>query len=247
MNVKNVFFNNLSLKVFSLFLAIGVWVMITGQARSSIEKFINIDVEFVNVLKNVNIDSNPDKVRIKVKGISNEIKLLTENDFTVKIDLSNVRDGIRNYYTRDFLKTEKSNFINSVHPAMIEVNVREIHRKIVPVKVRFAKVLNNKKYIYRQERIGEIGYTYIVKPEKVTIEGYKNDIVNINSISLESEVPLSDSDESVTKKFSLKKPKEILRIIENNEIEVTVNVKNKVTEKDSKEEKNEKERGTKKK
>ena len=45
MNIKNFIFNNLSLKIFSLFLAIAVWVLITGKARLNIEKFINIDVE----------------------------------------------------------------------------------------------------------------------------------------------------------------------------------------------------------
>ncbi len=237
MNSKNIFFNNFSLKIFSLFLAIGVWVMITGEARLSIEKFINIDVEFVNVIKNANIFSNPDKVRIKVKGNANDIKLLSDKDFTVKIDLTNVRHGVRNYYTRDFLKTEKNAFIDSVHPIMIEVSVREIIRKTVPVKIRFTKTINKKKKFYRQERIGEIGYTYNIIPDKVIIEGYKNELDNISFILLDEDVELPEIIENVenkdilVKKIKLKKPKEVLKFIEINDVEVSVNYKNKINEK----------------
>jgi YbbR domain-containing protein len=223
MSIKRFFVKDFGLKIFSLFLAIGVWAMITGEARSKIEKFINVDVEFINVLKNVNIFSNPDKVRIKIKGTVNEIKLISEKDFSVKIDLSNVRDGIRNYYTRDFLKTDKLGLIEYVHPTMIEVNVREIIRKSIQVKVRFIKKINGKKRYYRQGRIGEIGYNYNIIPDRITVEGYKNEINGLSYLITE-EVELPEQKEKIIR-VKIKKPSEVLRIIDNNEIEIKIKKK----------------------
>jgi len=223
MSIKQLFVKDFGLKLFSLFLAIGVWAIITGEARSKIEKFINVDVEFVNVLKNVNIFSNPDKVRIKIKGTANEIKSISEKDFAVQIDIANVRDGIRNYYTRDFLKTEKTALIEYVHPTMIEVNIREIIKKSLPVKIRFTKKINGKKRYYRQERIGEIGYTYQLNPDRIFAEGYRNEINGIsNIIAGEVELPLEDEKKI---KLKVKKPDGILRLVENNEIEIIIRKK----------------------
>jgi len=221
MNIKNYFLKDVSLKIFSLILAIAVWAMITGKARSNIEKFVNIDVEFVNVLKNVNIYSNPDKVRIKLRGTANDIKLISENDFAVEIDLANVRDGVRNYYTRDFLKTDKTSYIESVHPTMIEVNVREIIRKTIPLKLKFVKTVNGKKKFYRQGRLGEIGYSYQLTPERVVVEGYKSVINNLSHIPAGDTVSL-DFEKDIAKKLIIKKPNEVLKILGSKEVELIV-------------------------
>ena len=91
--LKRIFLGNLGLKIAALVLAFFVWILITGKERSYIERTIDIDVEFVNVSQNIDIRYiRPERIKVEVRGTSNEVNSLSPEDFKLRVDLMGVNE-----------------------------------------------------------------------------------------------------------------------------------------------------------
>lgn len=218
MNIKDYVFNNFGLKLTALFLAIFVWIMISGKERAYSEKTIDVNIEYFNVSKNIDVRSvSPEKVRIKVKGTSKEINKISLEDFKLKIDLKGTNESAKiNRFAKDYLDYPENVSIESVYPQWIEIAVEEFDSKDVSVRViykgRFKKGI---KLVSRR-----------IIPEKVRIFGYKSQIDKINTVYGAGNIDLSNIEESKTITIPLKKRKEILRFEDLDEVKVLIVVEN---------------------
>lgn len=216
--LNKLFTANLGLKAIALFMAILVWAMITGKERSYAEKNLECRVEYVNVAKNIDVSNvKPEKVRLRLKGTSNELARISPEDLKIIIDLKDITEGTRiNYFTEDYIQLPKGIQgiqILATQPRMIEITTREFITKEANVRIRYkGKVPNGIRLIDRR-----------VVPEKIKISGYKPDIESINSIDGVEFVNLSDINENKTIKVLLKKEKEILRM-DTDEVEIFIEV-----------------------
>ena len=106
MNFKQILFNNFGLKLTALVLAIFVWIMISGKERAYSEKTLEVNVEYINVAKNIDVRNvNPEKVRVKIKGTSKELTKISPEDFGLKIDLKGTIVATKmNRFVKDYLK-----------------------------------------------------------------------------------------------------------------------------------------------
>lgn len=221
MNVKSFITNNFGLKVTALFLAFLVWAMVTGKERSYSEKTLEVNVEYFNVGKNIDVSSvRPDKVRLEVKGTSKQLANITHDDFEIKFDLKDVTDATRlNFFTEDHLTIPEGieGFqLIAVHPRMIELTLKKFVTRTVDVKIKY--VGNLKKNILLLDRK--------VVPEKVKITGYKSQISEVKIVEGAEPIVLDDIEESKTVKISLKKRKEILRFEDTDTVDVFLTVEN---------------------
>jgi YbbR domain-containing protein len=214
MGIKKFIFSNFGLKATALLSALLVWILITGRERTYLEKTLEIDVEYFNVLKNAAVQTvRPEKVRMKVKGISTEIKNIVPQDFKLRIDLKDIL-GTRNFFTEDYLEINKEVQVVSIHPKMIEITIEEFMSKEVPVRVFYkGKMRRGIKLIDRK-----------ISPEKVGIFGYKSKIMGIDTVYALHSVDLSGIVKTRTIKIPLKKTEEIIRFEGAEEVEVTVQV-----------------------
>ncbi len=218
-NFKRIFTNNKGLKAIALFLAILVWAIITGRERSFIEKSIEINVEYFNVSKKIDVRNiRPDKIRLKIRGTSKKIAQLTNEDFKVKLDLKGIKRGPTViFYTEDYLEYPEDIKIVSIFPKMIELTIDEFYSKEVEVRIKY---------------IGKLPKGIILKdrkviPEKITIFGYKSEIKSIRLVEGEKPINLSQIKETKKIKIKLKRPKDILKFENQDYVEVIVEVENK--------------------
>ena len=114
MVLRRLFFNNFGLKLTALLFAIFVWIQITGKERSYIEKTVEVNTEYINVSRDINVRSvRPEKVLVKIKGTSSEVSNITEDNFKVRVDLKGIRESMKlNFFTEDYLTfPEEANIV----------------------------------------------------------------------------------------------------------------------------------------
>ncbi|MCK5343342.1 MAG: hypothetical protein KAR20_08050, partial [Candidatus Heimdallarchaeota archaeon] len=167
MNIRNILSNNIGLKVTAFFLALTVWIIISGKERTTLEKTIDCNVEFYNIAEKIDVNSRPEQVRINIRGTSREIKLVPLEKFKLKIDLSGITQSTSlNLLAEDYLEIPEGIKYEdlTIHPKMISITVKEFMAKTVAPKVRY---------------LGELPPGIILKerkivPETVRIYGYKS-------------------------------------------------------------------------
>ncbi len=218
-NIKRIFTGNKGLKIIALILAIFVWAIITGRERSFIEKNIEINVEYFNLSKIIDVRNiRPDKVRLKIRGTSKRIAQLKDDDFKVKLDLKGIKRGPTViFYTEDYLEYPEDIKIVSVFPKMIELTIDEFYSKEVDVRIKYKSKLPR----------GIVLKSRKVIPERITIFGYKSEIKSIRTVEGETPINLSQINETKKIKIKLKRPKDILKFEEQDFVEVLIEVENK--------------------
>jgi YbbR domain-containing protein len=222
MNAKNYIFNNVGLKFTALFLALFVWVMISGKERSFSERTIEANVEYFNVDANIGVSSvRPNKVRLTVRGTTKELQKIIEDDFKVKIDLVGVTEETRlNYFSEDYLHFPEGMTLMSVYPRMIEINVQEFITKEVSIRVRYKGNLKPGIVLLDRQLV----------PEKVRIFGYKSQLSNLNEVVASEWVNLEEIKGNQKIRIPLKKSNEILKFENSDSVEVIITAENKQKE-----------------
>lgn len=210
----------------ALFLATLVWAIITGKERSYEEKTIEVSPEYYNVNPSIVVSSViPYNVRIKVRGTSNQLEKISEDNFKIRIDLERIKENSRfNVFAEDALQYPTDIAILSIQPKMIEITTTEISTREVPVKVRYVGQLKSGVVILERR----------ITPNKIKIFGYKSQVFNINEVEAAEYIDLSDITKSETFSLPLKKVKEIIRFEGNDFVTVSIIVENKNDISDSK-------------
>lgn len=94
--LQRVFIHNAGLKLISLALAIGLWMVVARDPIAEVET--RVPLEFHNLPDNMEIDSaNATDVRIRVRGPERVIHTLQPEDLRAEINLGNVRPGERTF------------------------------------------------------------------------------------------------------------------------------------------------------
>ena len=170
--IKNLFLENLGLKMTALVLAVLVWAAVTGRERADSEKTLRVPVELTNVSESIEVRSvKPEEVSLSLHGASQIINGISQQNLKIRIDLKDtVKSGRINFYAEDHLKIPEGIHILSVHPKMIEINVEEFVIREIPVKIHFIGRLKSGLTL-KEAR---------VNPEKVTVIGFRPQITEID-------------------------------------------------------------------
>lgn len=168
--------NNLTIKIFSLVIAIILWSYVMSEVNPKITKeFRNIDVVFSNMedLERSGIElmsPKEAKINIKVSGTRNEVLRLKDDDIVAKVDLSGYSEG-----------TKKVPIYIDV-PSKVDVvdySPREISFK-------FEKVVSKEKPVILKT-VGKLepGYSLgegEVKPQSVLLKGPKSLVNSVEEV-----------------------------------------------------------------
>jgi diadenylate cyclase len=94
--LKRVFVQNFGLKLISLLLATGLWVVVARDPIAEVE--LRVPIEFHNVPENLEIDSASfTEAQVRVRGPGRLVHRLRSTDVRAEIDLSDVRPGSRTF------------------------------------------------------------------------------------------------------------------------------------------------------
>lgn len=93
---QRTFIHNFGLKVVSLLLAIGLWLVVARDPIAEVE--MKVPIEFQNLPDNLEVDSTGStEAQIRVRGPQRLIHRLQVADVRAEIDLANVRPGERTF------------------------------------------------------------------------------------------------------------------------------------------------------
>jgi YbbR domain-containing protein len=233
MNIKNFVFKNAGLRIVALLLAILLWAWIAGKERSYSERTMEVNVEYFNLAPHIDIRSiNPDKVRIKMRGISKELNRIRLEDLRIRVDMQRIHEStLLSFDTASVLEYPENIEIMSLHPKRIEITAAEMITREVAVRVRYK--VRMKPGIKLQSR------KWV--PEKVKIFGYKSQIMTINTVEAAEWVNLAEIEDSQIIRIPLKKEKEILKFVDTDFVEVHITVENRNKPKPGNQDKDKKE------
>src|SRR5712691_3715351 len=94
--LKRVFVQNFGLKLISLLLAAGLWLVVARDPVAEVE--LKVPIEFHNVPENLEIDSASfTEAQVRLRGPGRLIHSLRSADVRAEIDLSGVRPGSRTF------------------------------------------------------------------------------------------------------------------------------------------------------
>ena len=94
--LKRIFVQNFGLKVISLLLAIGLWLVVSRDPVGEVE--LKVPIEFRNVPQNLEIDSASfTEAQVRVRGPGRLIHRLRATDVRAEIDLASVKPGSRTF------------------------------------------------------------------------------------------------------------------------------------------------------
>ena len=169
--IKDLVFENLSLKIASLFFAGILWFYITPiSIRDSVEVNYVLPLELKNIPENIMVVGKfDDRINVRLKGRQNILRDIAPGQLSVSLDLTNVRAG-QKYYTLD-----NSN-INVPPATKIDVI------RIEPKKIKIDIVRSLKKDIKVQIDVkGRPAAGYKVKdvsinPAQLTVEGAEEEV-----------------------------------------------------------------------
>jgi len=95
-SVQRVFTQNIGLKIVSLLLAIGLWLVVARDPIAEVE--MKVPIEFHNLPESLEIDSASfTEAQIRVRGPERVIHRLQVTDVRAEIDLASVRPGERTF------------------------------------------------------------------------------------------------------------------------------------------------------
>lgn len=209
------FTHNLTIKVFSVILAIALWYIVDFN-QSKISSFPGeIPIEYKGLKDNLTAISDEDSVSIKIFTEKTIWKKLSQSTFTAKIDLAGLNEGV---YELPILVVSSISEVQIVekNPSKAMVRIEPSSSKMVPVTVKPEGELAKGKTISSTE----------ISPERITIKGAKSIINNISevvtqvnvknqseSISVASDIVAYDNKGNAIKSIMFDPPKVNVKVI----------------------------------
>ncbi len=214
--LKDLLFNNLFLKLTSLFFAVTLWFYITPIAPKD-----TLEVNYVLPLELKNIPSNmmtigriEDRISVRLKGRQGVIRDINPDKLSVSLDLSNAMEGVRFYnLDPDNINMPPNIDVVRIEPKTIKIDMVKLLRKDVDIKVN---ITGRPAPGYRVNRVS-------VNPPLITVEGPEAEIKTISSLEGFT-INVAERRSSFSKEIKVSTPQRNVRIIGKDVIIVDVEV-----------------------
>jgi YbbR domain-containing protein len=138
---------------------------------------VDVPLGLKNIPANLEILDEPKTISISIEGQERLLKKLRQEDISVIIDLSNVKEG-KGFFplTPDNIALPRALTVTRISPQTVTLLIEEKMKKRVPV---------------RPIIIGSPAEGFLIKgieavPKKVEIEGPKNMIIKVHSVKTEA-------------------------------------------------------------
>lgn len=167
--LKNWFLKNIDIKLFSLFLAIILWLYIASGENPTVENFIDISLNQTNLGEDLVIKEFPTNVSVGIRGPKNIINNISSHQINGIVNFSEIsKEGL--YKLKVEVAPPKKTQITRIIPSEIKVEVEKVLTKEVEVE-------------YSLIGIPEKGYSLADEPQfnpyKVKIIGAQSVLENV--------------------------------------------------------------------
>ena len=214
--IKDLFLNNLSLKLISLFFAATLWFYVTPIApKDTLEVNYVLPLELKNIPPNMmTVGKIEERIGVRLKGGQGVIRDINPDKLSVNLDLSNASEGVR-FYNLDpgNINVPSSIDVVRIEPRTIKIDMVKLKRKDVDVKVTLT---GNPASGYRVKRIS-------VNPPVITIEGPEAEVKDISSLEGLT-INVTERKNSFSREVKIGTPQRNVRIIGKDVVIVDVEV-----------------------
>lgn len=202
--------------------ALLIYTIVAFNQRNDKVFSCKLRVEGLNASDFVITNTLPDVIRVTVKDKQNIIDSITEEDFNVHLDLSDIKK--QDNYTlpiewdmpNDFLKMRNSMLFSTVelNPSKIAVNIENIQQKNVPIQIN-TKGIPADGYIIH-DQILDVNYVRIQGPA-----GVINDIQSVRTEAINLEKAI---DSIISQDVGLISPNPLVSFVGKSNAKVTIRI-----------------------
>jgi len=170
--LKNWFLKNIDIKLFSLFLAIILWLYIASGENPTVENFIDISLNQTSLGEDLVIKEFPTSVSVGIRGPKNIINNISSHQINGIVNFSEIsKEGL--YKLKVEVAPPKNTQITRIIPSEIKVEVEKVLTKEVEVE-------------YSLIGVPKKGYSLADEPQfnpyKVKIIGAQSVLENVKQI-----------------------------------------------------------------
>lgn len=172
--MKNAIFNNFSLKISAVLIAVFLWFFVTSQGQSEIS--LEAPLEFKNIPAELGIaGSSAKSVTLTVRGQERFMKGLNASDLRVFIDLGKAKQGELAYsVNKEEVKLPFAMTVMSITPPSVRVKLEEMAEKTVHVSPQILGGPENGSVV-----------SVAAEPKSVKIRGLRSELRKIDRIRTE--------------------------------------------------------------
>ncbi|MDZ4787247.1 MAG: CdaR family protein [bacterium] len=204
---------NLSLKIFSLIIAIALCYYVNSDTNFSVIGF-TAPIEIKNIPQNKMLvwPLGP-KAQVTVKGPSYLVSQVATSKFTYKIELpTGVENSFRAELNKEGLSLPPSIEVVSIEPSQLEIALdKKVEREVQVVVPRYGNLPEDVKLIGIE-----------VKPSTIIVSGPENSMKNVKRIETEP-VDIRDIRTNLTKTLSVRSPGNLIES-SINQVEVSIKI-----------------------
>jgi len=131
-DIKKWLLKNIEIKIFSLFLAIILWVYVASGQNPIVENYIDVSLTVKNLEENLAIKEIPDNISIGVKGPRDVLSNLSSNQIAGIIDLINITEA-GNYKLQIETEVPQRVKVTRIIPSEIKVEIDRILTEVMEV------------------------------------------------------------------------------------------------------------------
>jgi YbbR-like protein len=218
---KEPIIKDLGKKVLALVIAISLWFV--ANLQHDVEKSITIDINYANLKQGLVIVNKPSEtLNIRARGPRSQLSSISPKDMVFTIDLSNLSAGASRFDIRtDQIIPPRDVQVVAVSPSEINLDIDRNELKEVRVDPGIGPP---------DEGFEVVGKP-TVTPETVKIEGPEKLLKRIKSVGTDP-VSLKGEKTGFTIEVPLRSPYGLVEIIGSNTVKVTVDIKEKILEKE---------------
>ena len=168
---KDFFKNKWTLRGFALLLALAMWFYVSEAQNTTIERVLDVPLEFKNLPEDTAVSESPASIRVRVLGERDIVGDLLARDMKVFVDMKNASIG----QNMGKVQTEKPNKITivSVYPVEVAVELEHVIEVQKPVEVLYST---------EKPAVGYRPLDAVLNPSQVVISGPQSKIEAIDSV-----------------------------------------------------------------
>lgn len=159
--LKRIFVQNFGIKLISLLLAIGLWLVVSRDPVAEVE--LQVPIEFRNVPQNLEIDSASfTEAQVRVRGPGRLIHRLRPTDVRAEIDLASVKPGSRTFdLTSRNVRVPSDLEVVQIIPSQFQLSFDDRMTRTIEVRPRVTGTFA------QGRRVAQV----VAEPPSITISG----------------------------------------------------------------------------
>jgi YbbR domain-containing protein len=183
--------NNLLYKIFSVILAVLLWLFVSHQENPMTEQLFTVPVEIRDLSPNLVVAERPSFIKVRLQGQRQDLDMVSARDIHAFLEMDGMEVGMHTMEIN--VSVPGKTRLVSVIPSTVNIKVETMARTQVPVVVSFADNSPAK---------GFMALKPVLTPNQVLVSGPQDQLKNIKQVYVE--VNLGEAQENYHQSLPVK-------------------------------------------